>query len=132
MALPEIDPATSPVLLPTRSAPLELHPQAELDVKAIADEYGTNLISVADILAKQDGANQVQSGHIARATALLHGNVGSSKRKDALLLLGGALSGAFVQGFIESVSNGYKWRTVIYVFLGVLGMITSFVGIQKR
>ncbi len=117
---------------PPANHDLPLHPQANNDVNLIAAEYAAGVTQLAQTLAKLDGANETQSGHVLRAKALLVGGGANSRSKEYMIALGGVFFGAFVQGFIEAVGNGNKWRTIVYVLLGFLGFALIVLGINKR
>lgn len=101
---------------------IQLHPAAENLVQAHSESYRAQLVRLAKILAVQDRANEVQSGHIEAAYLSLRREPPRTYAQETVLIVGGALFGAFVQGFIESVAEGKTLRIVIYVLMGLLGM----------
>ena len=111
----------APTPLPNLSS-IQLHPDARQLANTFVADYGGRLVNLAKILAVQDGANEVQSGHIDAARLLLRRTPERKWSTEVALIVGGALLGAFVQGFIEATAEAKLPLIVIYVLLGFLGV----------
>lgn len=116
-----MDDRPAPIPLPDVNN-IRLHAEAERLADVHATDYGTQVIRLAKILAVQDSANEVQSGHIEAARALIRREPERSRSTELALVVGGALFGAFVQGFIDALGDGKPLLIVTYVILGFLGL----------
>lgn len=111
---------------------ITLNSQAkELSRKLTAD-YGTSLVNLAKILATQQRVDQVQRVHIEQASDVLKKMYQKDRVRDLLLTVGGALLGAFLQGFIEALAENKRLLIVVYVITGFLGMGLVFWALRQR
>ncbi len=111
---------------------IQLHPAAGNLANTYAESHRAQLVRLAKVLAVQDRANEVQSGHLEVAHLSLRRDPPRTHTREAALIAGGALSGAFLQGFIESLAEGKTWRIVIYVLMGLLGVGLVFWALRKE
>lgn len=114
------DPA--PQLASVSSEDITFSPQAVQLVAKLKDNYETRLLSQAKIFAAQQRADQVQQVHVEQARDILSRRGDKNWSQELLLAIGGALLGAFVQGFIEAVNDNQKTLIVVYVAAGFIGM----------
>jgi F0F1-type ATP synthase delta subunit len=111
---------------------ITLNSQAkELSRKLTAD-YGTSLVNLAKILATQQRVDQVQRVYIEQASDVLKKTYQKDRARDLLLTVGGALLGAFLQGFIEALAENKRLLIVVYVIAGFLGMGLVFWALRQR
>jgi F0F1-type ATP synthase assembly protein I len=111
---------------------ITLNSQAkELSRKLTAD-YGTSLVNLAKILAAQQRVDQVQRVYIEQASDVLKKTYQKDRARDLLLTVGGALLGAFLQGFIDALAENKKLLIVVYVIAGFLGMGLVFWALRQR
>jgi hypothetical protein len=107
----------------------EFHARAEELAKEYVDEFAATLLLQAQLLAAQNEI--VLAKHVETAREIINQEREKGWQRELLIVLGAALFGAFVQGFITSVSSGSRILTVIYTTLGFLGMLLLFVGLKR-
>jgi hypothetical protein len=83
-----------------------LHPQAEELARELATNYAASLVLQGKIIAFQERANEVQSVHIEQSRDLISSGQRRGWKREIQLVLGSALVGAFIQGFITELSAG--------------------------
>ncbi len=119
-------------LSPLPDAEITLNAPAETFARTLAADYENSLVELAKILATHQQADQVQRIHIEQAHTTLTLVHDTSWTRELLLILGSALFGAFVQGFIEALADDKKPLVVTYVILGLLGMVMVFRALRQR
>ena len=82
----------------------------------------------AKTLAYEEQDDVVLSNHIEEALDIIKREQKQKWVKELVSVLGGALFGAFVQGFITELSTGNTLLIVIYTILGFIGMLLVFFG----
>ena len=109
----------------------ELHPQAEDLVRQRTNEFATSLLLQAKTLAYQRRDDVVLSNHVEEALDIIRKRRDPGRLREFVIIMGGALFGAFVQGFITELSSGRPLLVAIYVVLGFLGMGLIFLGLLQ-
>jgi len=110
---------------------LELHPQAQTRARERINEFGTSMLLQAKLIAYKTKADLVLSRHIDEAVNTMYTEHKQSWTKELLIIVGGALFGAFIQGFVTELSTGNKLLIAIYTLLGFVGMLLVFVGLRR-
>lgn len=111
----------------------ELHKSARNLVKNLANKYSVSLILGAKLAAYEDDSEIVLSNHVKLADERGGKGKGIKKTNRILIAFGGALLGAFVQGFINELSLEVLrpgW-IAIYVISGFVGGYMVFKGIYE-
>ena len=112
---------------------MELHAQAEEIARSFVNEYAVSLLIIqAKALAFQRRADLVLSTHIEEARDIIMRAEERTWAKELRLVFGGALLGAFIQGFINemSVSPLRPFWITVYVLVGFLGSFLIFWGLR--
>ncbi len=113
---------------------LELHKKAEDTLVQLTDEYATSVLYEAKILAFKTKQDQVQSVHINQAADNIIKKKTSTWVSELLKIIGSALLGIFIPGFITTVTAATvsKILLVIYIGSGFIGIIMLFIGLRKN
>lgn len=122
----------TPLTQPRTVEEIQLHPQAEALAKEFTTGYGVLLIKQGQLLAARQRADEVQRFHIEEARNVLRNSDQRGWSRELFLILGGALFGAFIQGFIESLADHKTPLIVIYVIAGFIGMAMVFWALKQR
>ena len=109
----------------------ELHSQAELLAKEYVDEFAASLLLQAKMLAFQENADMVLSNHIEEARQVIRRERKQRWARELLVVMGSALFGAFIPGFITELSAGHKLLIAVYTTMGFLGMLLLFLGLRR-
>jgi hypothetical protein len=109
----------------------ELHPHAEEVARKYVDEFAASLLLQAKMLAFQEKADLVLSNHIDEAREVISRERKKRWSKDLLIVVGSALFGAFIPGFITELSAGHQLLIVVYTIMGFLGMLLVFLGLRR-
>lgn len=109
----------------------ELHPHAEQLAREYVGDYAASLLIQSKVIAFQQRADVVLTPHIEEARNVINREGKKSWSKELLILIGAALFGAFIPGFITELSAGHQLLTVIYTILGLLGMFLVFLGLRR-
>ena len=108
-----------------------LHPNAARLIREQVNEFASSLLLLAKALAHQRGDDEVMSSHINEALNILRGHRKKRRLKEALIILGGILCGAFISGFVTELTFGQsKAALALYVLAGVVGLVLVFSGLQ--
>ncbi len=111
---------------------LPLYADAEKLLKEEADNYEASLLLQSKLIAFQRKDDLVLSNHVKEAKDVIRAEWKQKWTRELMLVVGGALLGAFVQGFITELSNGNSALVVIYVLLGFIGMFLVFWSLRQR
>jgi hypothetical protein len=100
----------------------EFHLEATKLKDKIASEYSDSIVQLAKILAYQRDDDMVLSNHIREAHNIIRKGTQKKKqiRQDLILLIGSAILGMGVQGFISELVN----QTYRAIWMGVFALIT--------
>jgi hypothetical protein len=109
----------------------DLHPHAEQLAKEYVDEFAASLLLQGKILAFQEHADLVLSIHIEEALQVMHRERKKRWTRELLIVVGSALFGAFIPGFMTELSAGHKPLIVIYTSMGFLGIMLVFIGLRR-
>jgi hypothetical protein len=115
-------------------AEIELHPQAVKTVEDYVAHYTNSLVLQSKTLAVIDGMDQVQSVNVKDARALVVSNEQKRGRtRELWIIVGSALVGAFLQGFVTELSADpiRKLWVAVYVIMGLAGMLAVFSALRK-
>lgn len=109
-----------------------LHPRAQEMAAGHVEEFADALVLQSKTLATLDGVDEVQGIHVAAARELiLKAGQTKSRSSELLALFGAALFGAFIQGFLQELSNNRPTWMAVYAAAGFLGMLLVFWGFRK-
>jgi protein-S-isoprenylcysteine O-methyltransferase Ste14 len=109
----------------------ELHPQAEKTAKQYINEFATSLLLQAKITAYRSKADVVLSSHVDEALDTINRGRKQIWSRELVIIIGSALLGAFIQGFISERSSGNSLLIATYVVLGFVGMFLVFWGLRR-
>jgi hypothetical protein len=109
----------------------ELHPQAKELAREYVNDFATALLLQAKVLAYQRRADVVLSSHVEEAQDVIGRKKKETWSKELVIVVGGALLGAFIQGFITELSTGRTVLIVVYTVLGFIGMLLVFWGLRR-
>ena len=115
-------------------AEFDLHPQAVKMVEDLVADYTNSLVLQSKTLAVFDGADQVQSTHVRGARDIIASNEQKKGRtRELWIIVGSALVGAFLQGFVTELSAEpvRKLWVAVYVIMGLAGMFAVFSAFRK-
>lgn len=129
-------PPPSPSARPPRPGvdTIQFRPEANQYIQSASTNYGALLKELARILAVRGQADEVQTIHAEKATHILSDSGAKSIRREVLILFGGGLFGAFLQGFTDAVitSPVSPLKVVTYVAFGLLGLALALWGLLRR
>jgi hypothetical protein len=108
----------------------ELHPQAEEVIKQHVNDFATSLVLQAKLLAYRLKADAVLSTHVDEALDSITKKKQTWSRELGIII-GSALFGAFVQGFISELAGGNSVLIATYVVLGFIGVFLVFIGLRR-
>ncbi|MBC8505959.1 MAG: hypothetical protein H8D34_13940 [Chloroflexi bacterium] len=111
----------------------ELHPQAEALARNYVNEFAVSLLLQAKTTAHQRKADIVLSSHIDEARDLVFSEQRQSWANELRIAFGGALVGAFLQGFANELSLTALrpgW-IAIYVVGGFIGTFLIYWGLKR-
>lgn len=113
---------------------IRLRPEADQYIQNASAIHAALLVRLAGILAVRDQADEVQSIHAEKASAILGDLDTRSIRRETMILLGGALFGAFLQGFTDAVTAEHlsALKIVTYAGFGMLGVVLALWGLLRR
>ena len=104
----------------------EVHPLAKEHIENLIMHFAVTLVLQAKNLAYQRNDDNVTQNHVDEALNTIQQERIQKRWRSWIGVLGGALVGAFVSGFINELSVGTRpvWLA-IYVALGVLGLVLT-------
>jgi len=108
----------------------EFHPQAKEHAQKLIANFATSLISQAKLLAFRREAEVVLSRDVDDALSAITLGRTQSLRKQLVIAFGGAMFGAFLEGFIGALSPVNVIQIVLYVIMGFIGMFLVFWGLR--
>ena len=100
-------------------------------LKQYAKDYAAAILHNARLIAYRDHALEVKRVHIEEAIETINKSKKRPWSRDLLITIGGALFGAFVQGFIQELSDGNTILIAVYVVLGFIGVLLVFQGLSR-
>lgn len=127
-----MDNQPQPLPAPLPNPEIALNSQAEELAQQFTADYFSSLVTLSKIFALRGKADQVQRFHVEMARYSLTQADPKSWTKEFLLVLGGALLGAFIQGFIEALADDKKPLIVTYVIAGFIGVVMVFWALRRR
>jgi hypothetical protein len=113
--------------IPVMETPL--HPSAQSEILKFAMENTERLIMQSKIVASTGNSPVVLSNHVKEAYSLLTKHADNSKARDSILILGSTFLGAFLPGFIEAIQNANIAGIIIWVIVGIVGIILTMFGL---
>lgn len=100
--------------------------------RRMSDEFSESILLEAKLCAVLDGSELVLPKHVHEAAGSVKGERSEiKKRRELRVALGGALLGAFIQGFITELGKGNQVLVVVYTVLGLLGMFLVLVDFRR-
>jgi hypothetical protein len=111
----------------------DLHPQAGALVRAHVNEFATSLLLQAKMIAYQRRADVVLTTHVDEARNVILSEHTRSRSRELKIAVGGALFGAFIQGFINELSlpSLRPLWIAIYTLAGFVGIFLIFWGLGR-
>lgn len=109
----------------------ELTPAAEELARDYIAKFAASLITQGKLTAYHQGADEVINLHIEEARDIIIREQKRGWSREILLVMGSALVGAFIQGFITELSAGHKFTTAIYTVMGFIGMLMVFWALRR-
>jgi hypothetical protein len=109
----------------------ELHQKAEQLAKDYVDDFAESLLLQSKTLAVLQKADVVLSTHVDDARDIIIREQKRGWSREFFIIMGSALFGAFIQGFITELSAGRKALIAIYMIMGVAGMLMVFWALRK-
>jgi len=106
----------------------EFHPQAKDHAQELINNFATSLIFQAKLLAFRRGAEIVLSRDVDEALNFISQERTQNWRKKLVIAIGGAMLGAFLEGFVGALSPVNVTQIVLYVIMGFTGMFLVFWG----
>lgn len=113
--------------IPVMETPL--HQTAQVEILEITIGDTERLIMESKIIASKDNSPEVMSNHVKAAYSSLTKRTNNSKARDGVLILGSTFLGASLQGFIEAIQNTNIAGIIIWVILGIVGVILTMFGL---
>ena len=108
---------------------IELHADAEQKVKDYVRDFAASLLLEAKLIAFRKEAPLVLAKDVDEALDAISSERRRIWFKEASKIIGGALFGAFIPGFVTALPTHDNVSLVIYVALGFVGMFLVFLGI---
>jgi hypothetical protein len=109
----------------------ELHPHAERVAREYVDEFAASLLLQAKMLAYHERADLVLTNHVEEALDAINRQRKKRWTRELMIVIGGALFGAFIPGFLTELSSGHQLLLAVYTTLGFLGMLLVFIGLRR-
>ncbi len=119
--------------LQTQVANIALHPQADQLAREYIANFTDSLNLESKTLAVIEKADIVLSTHVIEARRIIIKQQKRDWKKELLIILGGALLGAFFPGFTTELNSATpnKNLLVAYTGMGFVGMVLIFLGIRR-
>jgi hypothetical protein len=108
----------------------DFHPQAKELIIQFVEHFATTLILQAKTLAFNRDAELILKNDVQDALDSITREQKQIYRKQFVIVIGGALFGAFVQGFVTSLSDNNTILLAIYTVMGFVGMLFLFIGLR--
>jgi hypothetical protein len=108
----------------------QLHPRATKLIKRYSEKYQETLRLESQILASRSDADIVLSHHVEEAYNRVNSRE-SSWKQEFMIVIGGALLGTFIQGFITEINSTNSILIAAYTILGFVGMFLIFHALRK-
>lgn len=107
---------------------IAFHYEAKDLVKRDIADFSDSLVLQAKVLAYQQKDEMVLSNHVREALDIVSKRKKQRWTRDLGIIIGSALFGTFVQGFVAELSSLQinPTLTAIYTILGVAGLIGVF------
>ena len=105
-----------------------LHPEAEGKITGYVGDFATSLLLQAKLIAFRKQAPVVSSKDVDEARDAISSEQRRIWSKETSKIVGGALFGAFIPGFITALPSHDTTSLVIYTSLGFIGMFLVFLG----
>lgn len=110
----------------------DLHPQAQALIKELVGDFSTSLILRAKIISFERRADVVITNHVREAhESLRPADYRRSWGGQLMTVVGGAMFGAFIPGFISGLGGGSTTMLSIFTVVGFAGMFLVFVGLRR-
>lgn len=110
----------------------EIHPKASKLMKDYSTRFQTSLCLQAKLVAYLNNADIVLTSHVDEALAKINTTRNTlSWLHNILMVIGSALFGAFIQGFVTELWTGNITLTVVYTSMGFVGIFMIFWVLRK-
>ncbi len=109
----------------------ELHPQATELAKKYVRDFASSLLFQAKAIATNKKADVVLSSHVEEALKTIQKQQEDSWINEVCKIIGSALFGAFVQGFVTELEAGNTPLIVTYTIMGFVGVFLIFYGFRR-
>jgi hypothetical protein len=115
-----------------RNKQSQLGENAELALRNYVIDYAKTILYQAKVNAHRENQKEVRISHIEEAIENLSRSRKRYDFKDLLTIVGGALLGAFVQGFAaEAFGDKNMPLITVYVIFGVVGIALVVWGLSR-
>lgn len=94
-------------------------------------QFAASLLLEAKVCATIDSSGLVLPKHVQEATEKVYSKYRVSSMRELRLAFGGALFGAFIQGFITELADKNQTMVVVYTVLGLFGMFLVLWDLKK-
>jgi hypothetical protein len=115
---------------PASTIEIPLHVNAQARIQRFVDDFATSLVLQSKLSAFRERADEVLTRHVEEALDIVKYK-GRGWSRDLSTIVGAALFGAFIPGFIDALPKHDTRATVIYTALGFIGMLLVFLGIRR-
>jgi hypothetical protein len=109
----------------------QLHAHADEVARAYVEEFAASLLLQAKMIAFREKADLVLSNHVDDAIQVINREQKKRWSRELLIVVGSALFGAFIPGFITELSAGHQLLIVVYTSMGFLGILLVFIGLRR-
>ena len=116
---------------PWTEVDIDLHPKAAQRTRQYVYEYALALVMQAKTLAFSKRAQEVTPTHIDQAFDILNDASQRARLKLIAIILGSALFGAFVQGFVSEISAGQAFLIAANAGMGFVGLFIALWGLRR-
>lgn len=116
---------------PLAEVDIDLHPQAAQRARKCVNDFAVSLIMQAKRLAFSRKADLVLTTHVNEALEMLNARKQESWFREIAIIIGSALFGAFIQGFVSELSTGNAFLIASYTVIGFVGIFMVFWGLRR-
>ena len=110
---------------------IPLHPQAQEFARELINDFAGSLILQAKLIAFRGRAEVVLRNDVQEALNAMTQERPQTWGRQLLMVLGGALVGAFIQGFVTALNQANTALIAVFTALGFVGMLLVFWGLRR-
>lgn len=109
----------------------DLHPHAKALIRELVSEFATSLVLRSKLVSYGRQADLVLTNHVREANEALRSEPRKSWRAQLMIVIGGALFGAFIPGFIGELGSESPTVLSVFTIIGFVGMFLVFLGLRR-